>query len=161
MAGLGKVLAVGAVAFVAVAVRTYVVHSSLVDEGSAPAPSSAVGHFDHRPRHGGLVLMNSDTHFEVVLDGEGRSSVYFSDAVRAPLPASTATEVGVAVAPPGRSPEMIPLQIDARGESWTGRSARIADPNAIVRIGYTAADKPYWIDVPASAWPGLTASPRP
>ena len=96
--------------------------------------------------------MNGETHFEVVVDRTGRYSVYFSDAVRAPLPASTTSQVDVRVTQAGYSPETIRLQIDERGDRWIGRGAPIEDPNAIVRITYDAGEKPYWIDVPVSAW---------
>ena len=97
--------------------------------------------------------MNGDTHFEVVLDRAGGYSVYFTDAVRAPLPASIASMVRVAVTQTGRPTETIPMQIDASGGRWIGRGAAIDDQNAIVRVTYAAADKPYWIDVPVSGWP--------
>jgi hypothetical protein len=161
MRRLGKAIAVSAVAIGALGVRMYVARYSVASAGDSLSSSSStapITHFDHRPRHGGLVLMNGDTHFEVVLDGDGRYNVYFSDAVRTALPASIASQVLVAVTPPGRAPETTPLQIDATGARWIGRGTPIDDPNAIVRITYTAGDKPYWIDVPASAWNGVIAS---
>src|SRR5438552_18962135 len=59
--------------------------------------SQAPAHTDHLPRHGGLVLMNGDLHFEVILNKEGRHRVYFSDAVRAELPASIASELTITI----------------------------------------------------------------
>jgi hypothetical protein len=164
MRRLGKAIAVSAVAIGALGVRMYVARYSVDNVAGATNLLPSFGstgpltHFDHRPRHDGLVLMNGDTHFEVVLDGDGRYSVYFSDAVRTALPASIASQVLVVVTPPGRAPEATPLQIDATGARWIGRGTPIDDPNAIVRITYTAGEKPYWIDVPASAWNGVISS---
>ena len=161
MRKLGKAIAVSVVALVALGVRTYVVRYSVASAKNArPTSNSAatLGHFDHSPRHGGLVLMNGDTHFEVVLDRDGRYGVYFSDAVRVALPASMASQVRIAVTPTARSPETTALQIDATNACWIGRGTPIDDPNAIVRIAYTAEEKPYWIDVPVSAWTGVISS---
>lgn len=49
-----------------------------------PAGSGAtVPHRDHEPRHGGVVLMKGDLHYEVVLDPTGQSfRVFFTDASR-------------------------------------------------------------------------------
>jgi hypothetical protein len=78
--------------------------------------------------------------------------------VRTPVPASIASKVLVVVTPPGRAAETIPLQIDTTGAQWIGRGTPIDDPNAIVRITYASGEKPYWIDVPASAWNGAISS---
>src|SRR5262252_5934278 len=59
----------------------------------ATAASPAPVHGNHDPKYGGVVLMNGDLHFEVVLTPAGRYHVYFSDAARAELPASVASQV--------------------------------------------------------------------
>lgn len=123
---------------------------------AAPAASAAatlpaggaVPHGDHNPHHGGLVLMNGDEHFEVVLGRGGHHQVFFSDAVRAELPAATASSVTVTVTRPGREPEPIALHIDDSGESWVGSGRPIEGADATVRVAYTAHGKPYFIDVP-------------
>ena len=143
-----KTVAVSAIALVALGVRTYVARYD-VASAAAPAP---LPHLDHRPRHGGLVLMNGDTHFEVVVEKSGRSSVYFSDAIRTPIDPSAAAQVSVALTQAGYRPETVELQVDAANGRWAGYEAPIDDPNAIVRIAYTVDGKPYWIDVPVSAW---------
>src|SRR5712691_12800435 len=110
MKGIGKVGAVAMLALAALGVRFYLAHLTVAGDISAPTSTpSALAHLDHSPRHGGLVLMNGDTHFEVVVDAESRYAVYFTDAVRAPLPASAALEVHVAVTPNGRPAQIIPL----------------------------------------------------
>lgn len=149
MKGPRKTIAVSAIALVALGVRTYVAR---VDVVSTPPP--LLPHLDHNPRHGGLVLMNGDTHFEVVFERTGRASVYFSDAIRTPMDPSTASDVRLTVTEAGYSPEPVVMQIDPARTSWTGRHAPVDDPDAVVRISYTTGSeqKPYWIDVPVSAW---------
>src|SRR5262249_42596321 len=105
---------------------------------------------DHNPHHGGIVLMNGDLHFEVVLGRAGRYRVYFTDATRADLPASVASAVTITVTQPPRPPETITLQIDEAGESWVGQGRPVATGAASARVAYTAQTKPYWIDVPFS-----------
>jgi hypothetical protein len=107
-------------------------------------------HGDHNPHHGGVVLMNGDLHYEVVLDPAGRSHrLFFSDAVREDLPASIASSVALTIFRPGATDELIPLQIDGTGESWTGSGRVVADPaKTTVRVTFTIRGEPYWIDVP-------------
>lgn len=161
MTKVGRILAVGAVAVVALGARSYfarygvAIANNWLPASTAPA---VLPHFDHTPKHGGLVLMDGDTHFEVVLDNRGRCSIYFTNAVRTPLPASFASQVRIAVTQTGYAQETTPLQIDVADTQWTGRGTPIEDPNAVVRITYTAGEAPYWIDVPVSAWPSLIAS---
>jgi hypothetical protein len=108
-----------------------------------------VPHGNHDPKYGGVVLMNGDLHFEVVLQRDGRHQVYFSDALREELPASIASRVDVTVTRPGAAPEMVTLHIDESGESWTGRGRPVDDPaQTTARIAYTVQATPYWIDVP-------------
>ena len=161
MTRLAKVGAVAVVALAALGVRSYVARLTVAGATNAFPMStpSALAHYDHSPRHGGLVLMNGDTHFEVVVDADSRYAVYFTDAVRAPLPASAALEVHVAVTPNGRPAEIIPLQIDPTGTHWVGRGTGIDDLNAVLRITHVPdVGAPYWIDVPVSAWPRAIAS---
>lgn len=165
MTKVGRIIAVGALALVALWTRSYFARSGvalasswLPASTSTSSPTSRLPHYDHTPRHGGLVLMDSDTHFEVVLENTGRCTVYFSDAVRSPLPASFASRLGVVLSQAGYAQETIPMQKDASDTRWVGRGTPIEDPNAVLRISYSAGEKPYWIDVPVSAWPSLIAS---
>jgi hypothetical protein len=120
---------------------------------AAAVGGSAVPHGDHNPHHGGVVLMNGDLHYEVVLDPAGRSHrLFFSDAVREDLPASLASSVALTIRRPGEADEAIPLQIDATGESWIGSGRAVADPaKTTVRVAFTIKGEPYWIDVPFQA----------
>jgi hypothetical protein len=114
-----------------------------------PGPTETVPHGNHDPKYGGVVLMNGDLHFEVVLGRDGTHQVYFSDAVRDELPASMASQVSVTVTREGAAPETVGLQIDESGESWVGRGRPVDDPlRTSARIAYTVQGKPYWIDVP-------------
>ena len=115
---------------------------------TAALAASAVPHGDHNPRHGGLVLMNGDEHFEVVLGRDGSCRVYFSDAMRTELPAATASNVTVTITQKARTPEAVALHIDDSGESWIGSGRPVADPAATVRVAYTSHGKPYFIDLP-------------
>ena len=86
--------------------------STAATSDGATAPPSAAPHGDHTPRHGGVVLMNGDTHFEVVLDRTGQYRVFFSDVVRREMPASAASDVKITIKRPGQPDEEVPLEID-------------------------------------------------
>ena len=115
----------------------------------AQAPAT-MPHGDHNPHHGGVVMMKGDLHYEVVLDPSGRDyRVYFSDAAREDLPAAYASAVALTVRRPGESDEAIALKIDDTGESWVGTGKPVANPSKTgVRVAFTVATEPYWIDVP-------------
>ncbi len=110
--------------------------------------SQAPAHTDHRPRHGGLVLMNGDLHFEVILNKEGRHRVYFSDAVRAELPASIASELTITITQYQKVSETLNARIDADGKSWVADGKPVDDVNAVARVAFAAQGRPYWIDLP-------------
>jgi hypothetical protein len=116
--------------------------------GMAAAPG--MPHGDHNPRHGGLVMMKGEMHYEVVLDPTGHAhQLFFTDATREDLPASIASTVVLTIHRPDGSEEPIPLQIDEAGESWTGSGRPIADaPGTTVRVAFTINSEPYWIDLP-------------
>src|SRR5712691_3844029 len=110
--------------------------------------SQAPAHTDHLPRHGGLVLMNGDLHFEVILKKEGRHRVYFSDAVRAELPASIASELTITITQYQKVSEILNARIDADGKSWVADGKPVDDVNAVARVAFAAQGRPYWIDLP-------------
>jgi hypothetical protein len=120
---------------------------------------SGVPHGNHDPKYGGVVLMNGDLHFEVVLRRDGRHRVYFSDAARSELPASIASSVSIAVSSKdGQTTDPVDLQIDDTGESWVAAGKALADPEATARITYTIQGKPYWIDLSFSAAAGASTA---
>jgi hypothetical protein len=114
----------------------------------AAQAGAAIPHGDHNPRYGGLVMMNGELHFEVVLNRDGMCHVYFSDATRGELPAATASALVVTVTRKGKDPETVAMRIDDSGESWVGRGHAVDEADATARVAYTAYGKPYFIDVP-------------
>ena len=145
---LAAICACTAVACNRGAEATLTLNAPQAGAASATASAGSVPHGDHNPHFGGIVLMNGDEHFEVVLKRDGNARVYFSDAMRNELPAATASEVTIAITQQARPPDVLALHIDDSGESWVGRGAPIDDPAATARITYTSHGKPYFIDVP-------------
>lgn len=153
-----KLAVIGVAIAALVGFRAYVVRYGVpFVEATSPElePGATMPHMDHAPKQGGLVLMHGDTHFEVVIAREdGRIRVFFTDAVRAALPASFAEEVDVGLATLDGQRQNVPLQMDPEGRTWIGRIDLKNDPKAIVRVTYIGrGEQPYWIDVPLSAWP--------
>jgi hypothetical protein len=133
------------------------------EPGPPPAPladAAATGtpHGDHSPQHGGVVMMKGDIHYEVVLDPAGRYRVYFSDASRGELPASTASRVSITITQPGEAPEGVSLAVDEAGESWTGGGKPVKDlSKTTARVSFTLrGEEPYWIDLPFDVKPTRT-----
>jgi hypothetical protein len=150
-----KLILLGIVIVGLVGVRVYFLRQSVSAEAPTRVePGATVPHMDHSPRHGGLVLMRGDTHFEVVLNKDGLCQVYFTDATRTELPATFATEVDIGLATLDGDRQNVPFQVDPGDKMWTGRLKMTNDPQAVVRVTYVAqGEQPYWIDVPLSAWP--------
>jgi hypothetical protein len=115
----------------------------------APATGTAP-HGDHKPHHGGLVMMKGDLHYEIVFDPRGRGyQVYFTDAVRRGLPASTASEVTLTIMRSDAAAERIELRIDAGLNAWVGTGRPVAEPDRTnARLAFTIKSEPYWIDLP-------------
>ena len=105
-------------------------------------------HGDHSPRHGGMVLMKGELHYEVVLDPKGRHAVWFSDAVREELPASVASKVEMTVWRPNAPAETLTLAIDESGESWIGSGNAVSGGDVMVKLAFTARGEPTEIEIP-------------
>ena len=105
-------------------------------------------HGDHSPHHGGIVLMNGDVHYEVVMDPAGKYKVWFSDAVRTDLPASVAANTRVEVARPDGPVETLPLAIDDAGESWVGTGQPVAGEGVMVKVTYDLKGTPSEVEIP-------------
>ncbi|HJU41699.1 MAG TPA: hypothetical protein VJ691_02755 [Vicinamibacterales bacterium] len=105
-------------------------------------------HGDHSPHHGGIVLMQGELHYEVVIDPNGRHSVWFSDAVREDLPASVASKVEMTVIRPNVPPESLALAIDESGESWITAGKPVTGSNVMVKLTFVARGEPLEIEIP-------------
>ena len=105
-------------------------------------------HGDHSPHHGGLVLMNGDIHYEVVLGRDGRHRIWFSDAVRSDLPASIAQNLTLEIARPSAPVEVLKPTIDESGESWVATSRPIEGDGVMVKIRYALQGEPHEVEVP-------------
>ena len=105
-------------------------------------------HGDHTPHKGGMVLMNGDVHYEVVLSREGAHRIWFSDAVRAELPASVATGVTMAISRPGKPEEVLRLEIDDAGESWIAHGQPVPETDAYVKVTYSMTGEPHEVEIP-------------
>lgn len=119
---------------------------------SAPADPQHQGltepHGDHTPHRGGMVLMNGDVHYEVVLSRDGKHRIWFSDAVRADLPASVATGVTMTITRPGKPDEVLRLTIDDSGESWIASGQPVPENDAYVKITYAMTGEPHEVEIP-------------
>ena len=117
-----------------------------------PADSQHAGittpHGDHSPHHGGLVLMQGELHYEVVLDRNGKHAIWFSDAVREDLPASVASKVAMTVMRPNARDEVLSLAIDDSGESWIGSGQPLAGDDVMVKVTFVARGEPFEIEIP-------------
>ena len=92
--------------------------------------------------------MNGDLHFEIVLGRDGTHRVYFSDAMRAELPAATASDVTVTFTS-GESPgQTLKAEVDPSGESWIAKGSPLTGAETTARLAFVVEDEPYWIDVP-------------
>ena len=105
-------------------------------------------HGDHSPHQGGLVLMNGDVHYEVVMTPAGKYEVWFSDAVRAELPASVASNVRVQVTRPSAPVESVALAIDEAGESWMGQGQPVSGDGVMVKVTYDLKGTPSEVEMP-------------
>lgn len=105
-------------------------------------------HGDHSPHHGGVVLMQGELHYEVVLDRNGKHAIWFSDAVREDLPASVASKVAMTVMRPNARDELLSLAIDESGESWIASGQSLAGDDVMVKVTFLARGEPFEIEIP-------------
>lgn len=113
----------------------------------ASAADLAAAHSDHSPRHGGVVLMDGDLHFEAVLGPDGTHAVHFTDAVRRPLPPTVASRVTITI-DRGEGTELETIALAPGADAWRGKGQPITGP-AVARVAYDAPGKakPYHIDI--------------
>jgi hypothetical protein len=168
MTVLGKAIVIGVLAGGTLGIRAYVGRvGTPVSATAAPSPAIdvALAHQDHQARHGGLLLMNGDAHFEVTVSPDGTCRVYFTDAVRNDLPPTYASAVTIELTSRNDQRQTIPLQMDAARNVWIGQAELVDDPQTVVRVWYaTVGEPPYEIDLPLSAFrgvvPSASAAPR-
>lgn len=124
----------------------------VAERTTTPADAQHAGittpHGDHSPHHGGMVLMQGELHYEVVLDPGGKHAVWFSDAVREDLPASVASRVAMTVSRPGTPPEALTLSIDESGESWIASGQPIAGDDVMAKLTFIARGESVEIEIP-------------
>lgn len=113
-------------------------------------------HGDHSPHRGGMVLMNGDIHYEVVLSRDGAHRIWFTDPVRSDLPASVATNVTMTITRPGETDEILKLAIDDSGESWMARGRPVPGTDAYVKITYAMQGEPHEVEIPFVIQPAPT-----
>jgi hypothetical protein len=122
------------------------------DTTTKPPDSQHAGittpHGDHSPHHGGIVMMNGELHYEVVFDKTGKHRVWFSNAVREDLPASTATGVVMVITRPMGASETLALSIDESGESWVAAGSPLDESGTMVKVAYSVRGVPFEIDIP-------------
>ncbi|MFT4861398.1 MAG: hypothetical protein ACI95C_000608 [Pseudohongiellaceae bacterium] len=135
-------------------ILTPVLLTSCLTFGSHGAMAQAP-HGDHSPDHNGFVLMHSTLHFEVVVKDGGGINIYFSSEARATMPAATVSDVVVEIERPDGSLEFVDMQISATGDYWTGTSKPVIEEKALVRAGFIFEDEPFFIDIPAAAFPPI------
>jgi hypothetical protein len=112
------------------------------------APVAGMAHGNHNPKHGGVVLMREDLHFEVVAKDDGHVAIYFSDAARHDLPASAVTDVKAIIQRPGFRGEHVDLKISDTGENWEGKGGNVDDRETNLQLSYTLQGKPLTADMP-------------
>lgn len=121
-------------------------------ETEKPADAQHAGittpHGDHSPHHGGMVLMNGETHYEVLLDRGGKHRIWFSNAMRDDLPASVAAKVRMIVTRKGEPDETLALAIDESGESWIASGQPVTGTDATAKITYELRGSPFEIEIP-------------
>ena len=108
-------------------------------------------HGDHTPHHAGLVLMQGDVHYEVVLMKNGRHQIWFSDAVRSELPASVAAKVTLEIARPNAPVESLTLAIDDNGEAWQAAGRPLEGDGAMVKVRFSLQGEAHEIEIPVVA----------
>lgn len=119
---------------------------------AASGVTSMLPHHDHSSRRGGLVLMNGNDHFEVIVDFGGNHAVLFSDEYREPLPASAIQRATLTVVRSGEPDEALALQPGENG-LWTVAGRKIEAKQVDVTVSYlrSGSENPYSIDLTIDA----------
>ena len=130
--------------------------------GDAQHTGITTPHGDHSPHHGGLVLMNGETHYEVVMRPEGRVELWLSDAIREDLPASLASGVQVRITLGNGQTRDLAMALDESGESWVGTGPPFpADPSNTVKVAYILNGEPHEVEIPYTPATAPATPPAP
>jgi hypothetical protein len=119
------------------------------------APLSAfahngVVHGDHDAHHGGFVMMYRDLHCEVVLKAGGEVQLYYTDAMRADLPASVVSQVAVEIEKsPGKS-ETVAMGLSAGGDYWEGKAKTPVTAASMLHVAFVFQAEPVVVNLPAN-----------
>jgi hypothetical protein len=130
----------------------------------AAAPVVVLGHGDevhgdHDARHGGFVTMFKDIHFEVASPPAGGIQVYFTDAMRAELPAAAVSDLNVEIERVGGKTETLNMAISADGGAWEGRSAPLTDGKSVIRIAFVSRGQPVQVNLMSASLPRFAPKP--
>ena len=117
------------------------------------APAAAHNGVIHEAPHGGIVRPVKNADLEIVLAPKGGVRIYLMDTKGRGLPASAATDISVEIHPPAGRTQYVTMRPDPSGTLWTGASAPVTDPKAVVRIGTVIAGQSGLIEVPRAQFP--------
>ena len=117
------------------------------------SPALAHNGVIHEAPHGGIIRPVRNADLEIVLAPKGGVRVYVMDSKGRGLPASAATDISVEIHPPAGRTEYVTMRPDPSGTLWTGSSAPVSDPKAIVRVGTVIGGQSGLIEVPRAQFP--------
>ena len=107
----------------------------------------------HEAPHGGIIRPVKNADLEIVLAPKGGVRIYLMDPKGRSLPASAASDISVEIHPPAGRTEYVTMRPDPSGTLWTGSSAPVTDPTAVIRIGTAIAGQSGLIEVPRAQFP--------
>jgi len=92
--------------------------------------------------------MNGDLHFEIVAKDSGDYRVYFSDAARRELPATSVSKVRLSIRRPGFRGEPVDMKVSDNGEYWVGKGGNVDDKGTDLQIFFDNQGEPRTSDMP-------------
>ena len=114
------------------------------------------GHGNHDPKFNGFVMMYVDLHFEVVLGERGGVRVYYSDEMRAELPAAVVSGVHIDILPAGGAAQSVAMSVSDGGDFWEGVGEAVTSSDTIVRVSFVFQEEPLVFELPASIFPAFS-----
>jgi hypothetical protein len=116
----------------------------------AASSTLAASPHDHTSNHGGLVLMDGELHFELLVGFDGRHRVHYTDGRRRPLPPSAMKSVHLTIKRGTGADEELTL-LSGEGGAWSGKGRLIDGATVDVTLTHvTRAGHRYSIDVPVT-----------